>query len=63
MTDRRCTSALEDVILRIGAVAEAHAEIAELDANPVIVSREGATIVDARVRVGVPPPRPPLSAR
>lgn len=56
-------AALENVILRIGAVAEAHPEIAELDANPVIVSAQGATIVDARVRIGAPLPRPPLSAR
>ncbi|HUG05873.1 MAG TPA: acetate--CoA ligase family protein [Candidatus Limnocylindria bacterium] len=43
--------ALEDVVLRLGAMADAHPEIAELDANPVIVSPGGASIVDARIRV------------
>jgi acetyl coenzyme A synthetase (ADP forming)-like protein len=42
---------LEDTIMRIAAMADAHPEIAELDANPVIVAPGGASIVDARVRV------------
>ena len=51
--------ALEDVLLRIGAMVEAHPEIAEMDCNPVIVSPSGAMIVDARVRVeAVAPPGP-----
>jgi acyl-CoA synthetase (NDP forming) len=49
-------AALEDVALRVGAMADAHPEIAELDCNPVIVGPEGAAIVDARIRVA--PPRP-----
>jgi acetyl coenzyme A synthetase (ADP forming)-like protein len=44
-------AALEDIVMRLGAMADAHPEIAELDANPVIVSPGGASIVDARVRV------------
>lgn len=44
-------AALEGMLLRVGAMADAHPEIAELDANPVIVSADGAVIVDARVRV------------
>ncbi|MDE3112000.1 MAG: acetate--CoA ligase family protein [Chloroflexota bacterium] len=55
--------ALEDVVLRIAAMADEHPEIAELDANPVIVSACGATIVDARVRVAPPGSVRPLAAR
>ncbi|MEX2394883.1 MAG: GNAT family N-acetyltransferase, partial [Actinomycetota bacterium] len=44
-------AALEDVIHRIGALVEAHPEIAELDCNPVIVSTDSAVVVDARIRV------------
>jgi acetyl coenzyme A synthetase (ADP forming)-like protein len=44
-------SALEEVILRVGALADAHPDIAELDANPVVVLERGAVVVDARVRV------------
>ncbi len=56
-------AALEDVVLRVGAMADQHPEIVELDANPVIVSPRGATIVDARVRVAQPPAVTPLAAR
>jgi acetyl coenzyme A synthetase (ADP forming)-like protein len=55
--------ALEDVLARVSALVEAHPELAEMDLNPVIVLPEGAAIVDARVRVEVPPPPRPLSAR
>jgi acyl-CoA synthetase (NDP forming) len=59
----RAVAALEDVLLRISALADSHPEIAELDCNPVIVTTDGAVVVDARVRVeGVDPPRP-LGAR
>jgi hypothetical protein len=44
------------------AFAEEHAEIAEVDMNPVIVSAQGAVVVDARVRVEQPPPRRPWPA-
>ena len=60
----RCdVGALEDVLLRISALAEQHPHIAELDCNPVIVSVSGAIVVDARVRVAPAPPRRPLGAR
>lgn len=44
-------AALEDVLLRVGAMVDAHPEIAEMDLNPVIVLPHGALIVDARVRI------------
>ena len=55
--------ALEDILLRIGVLVENHPAVVELDCNPVMVSPEGAVIVDARVRVeAVKPPRP-MAAR
>jgi acetyl coenzyme A synthetase (ADP forming)-like protein len=53
--------ALEDVMLRVGAMADAHPEIAELDCNPVVVGA-GAAIVDARIRVAPPSPVAPWPA-
>jgi acyl-CoA synthetase (NDP forming)/GNAT superfamily N-acetyltransferase len=55
-------AALEDIVVRIGALAAAHPEIAELDLNPVVVFPEGALVVDARVRVEPPATRPPFPA-
>lgn len=43
--------AVTDALLRLGAMVEAHAQIAELDANPLLAGPDGALIVDARVRV------------
>jgi hypothetical protein len=43
--------ALEDVILRIGRMAEAHPELVEMDCNPVIVLTDRAVVVDAMVRI------------
>ena len=45
------TGALEDLLLRVGRLAEDVPELAELDLNPVVVSPEGAVVVDARVRL------------
>jgi acetyl coenzyme A synthetase (ADP forming)-like protein len=56
-------AALQDLVLRVGLLADNHPEIAELDLNPVIAGPEGAIIVDVRVRVELPPPSLPLSAR
>jgi acetate---CoA ligase (ADP-forming) len=55
-------AAVEDLVIRVGALAAAHPEIAELDCNPVIASAAGAVVVDARVRLGPPPERRPLGA-
>ncbi|MBA2272525.1 MAG: GNAT family N-acetyltransferase [Actinobacteria bacterium] len=55
--------ALEDVLLRIGALVENHPAVVELDCNPVMVSPDGAVIVDARVRVEPAGAPAPISAR
>src|SRR5665213_406306 len=56
-------SALEDVLLRVSALVEAHQEVAEMDLNPLIVHAEGAVAVDARIRLEPGPPRPPIGSR
>jgi acyl-CoA synthetase (NDP forming)/L-amino acid N-acyltransferase YncA len=43
--------ALEDVLVRISALAAAHPEVLELDCDPLLVDAEGAVAVDARIRV------------
>ena len=55
--------ALEDVLLRVSALVEAHPEIVEMDLNPLIVHPAGAVVVDARIRLEPGEPRPPLGAR
>ena len=49
-------AALEELLLRVGALVEAHPEIAEMDLNPVVALPDGPVAVDARVRVETPPP-------
>jgi len=57
----RCdVGAIEEVLLRVSAMVEAHPEIVELDCNPLIARPEGAVIVDARVRVEAASPSPPV---
>ena len=56
-------SALEDVILRVNALVEAHPEVAEMDLNPVIVHTDGAVVVDARIRLEPGSPKAPIGAR
>ncbi len=55
-------AAVTDALLRLGAMVEAHPEIAELDANPLLASAAGAVIVDARVRVAPAQAIRPLGA-
>src|SRR5918994_4512027 len=50
--------ALEQLLLRIGRLAEEVPEVAEMDCNPVIVSQEAATVVDVKVRLVPLPPSP-----
>jgi acetate---CoA ligase (ADP-forming) len=56
-------AALEDLLLRLSALVEAHPQVAELDCNPVKALPEGALVVDARVRVEPATPGLPLAAR
>ena len=60
---RADVAALEDMLLRIGALVENHPTVVEMDCNPVMVSPQGAVIVDARVRIEPSRPAVPMSAR
>lgn len=60
---RADVAALEELLLRVSAMVEAHPEVAEMDLNPVMVLPTGCTVVDARVRVELPQPPLPLGAR
>ncbi len=51
-------AAVEDVLLRVSAMVQAHPEIAELDCNPLIAGPHGVMIVDARLRVAAAEPAP-----
>lgn len=56
-------SALEDVLVRVSAMVEAHAEVAEMDLNPLIADPSGVVVVDARVRLETGAPKRPVGAR
>jgi len=60
---RADVAALEDLLLRVGALVEAHPQVAELDLEPVRALACGVVVVDARVRVETASPRPPLASR
>ncbi len=56
LTGYRCaspvdTAAVEDLLLRLGRLAEDLPEVAELDLNPVIASPGGLAIVDIKIRL------------
>jgi acetyl coenzyme A synthetase (ADP forming)-like protein len=53
-------AAVQDVLLRVSALVDAHPEIVELDCNPLIARPDGVMIVDARVRVEVAAPPAPV---
>lgn len=55
--------ALVQTILRVGALADAHPEIAEMDCNPVMVLPTGVRVVDVRVRIRTSPPTTPFASR
>jgi acetate---CoA ligase (ADP-forming) len=62
---KRDVAALEEVILRLGALVEDHPEVAELDLNPLFVlgTGLGAAVADARVRVAEGSVGLPLGAK
>jgi acetate---CoA ligase (ADP-forming) len=55
--------AVVDVLLRVSALVEAHAQVAEMDLNPLVVHTSGARAVDARIRLEPAVARRPLGAR
>jgi acyl-CoA synthetase (NDP forming) len=45
------TAAVEDLLLRLGRLAQDVPEVAELDLNPVLVGADGAVAVDTKLRL------------
>jgi acetate---CoA ligase (ADP-forming) len=60
---RADVGALEDALLRISVMVEDLHQIVEVDCNPITVHEQGATIVDARVRVATSEPPSRLARR
>ncbi len=55
--------AIEDLVLRVSALAIGQPAVVEMDCNPVVVLERGAVVVDARVRVQAPTPHAPFAGR
>ena len=55
--------ALQELLLRVSAMVEAHHEIAELDLNPVIAGPGGAVAVDFPDQGAERTAAPPVAAR
>jgi acyl-CoA synthetase (NDP forming) len=57
------TTALEDVLARLGRLAEDLPEVAELDLNPLLVFPDGIAAVDAKLRLHPTGPEPDPTRR
>ncbi len=57
------TASLQDLLERVAQLAGHLPAISELDLNPVIVTPEGAIVVDARIKVAPAPAGPPPDLR
>lgn len=57
------TAAVEDLVLRLGRLAEDLPEVAELDLNPVLVNAHGAIAVDVKLRLAAIGPEPDPAVR
>lgn len=56
-------AALEDLVLRVAALAEDNPEVRALNLDPVIASPEGVFVTNARIVLGAPPTRPDTGPR
>jgi acyl-CoA synthetase (NDP forming)/RimJ/RimL family protein N-acetyltransferase len=57
------TAAVEDLLLRLGRLAEELPEVAELDLNPILVGPHGAIAIDAKLRLAAIGPEPDAALR
>ena len=55
-------AALEDVLVRLSVLADAHPEVSEVDCDPVLVSEIGAVVAGVRIRVRPAGPARPFPA-
>ncbi|WP_236788637.1 bifunctional GNAT family N-acetyltransferase/acetate--CoA ligase family protein [Amycolatopsis sp. GM8] len=56
-------AALQDMVLRVAALAEDNPEVRALTLDPVMASPEGAFVANARIVLGPPPARPDTGPR
>jgi hypothetical protein len=56
-------AAVEDLLLRVGLLADLVPEVAELTMNPVLISTTSATAVDLSIRVARPSADPTPASR
>jgi acyl-CoA synthetase (NDP forming) len=56
-------ASLEDLLLRVSALAEDLPQVVEMDLNPVRVGERGVWVLDARVRVELVQPTPRVARR
>jgi acyl-CoA synthetase (NDP forming) len=56
-------AALEDMVLRVAALAEDTPEVRSLSLDPILASRSGAFVANARIMLGAPPSRPDSGPR
>ncbi|WP_216207938.1 bifunctional acetate--CoA ligase family protein/GNAT family N-acetyltransferase [Amycolatopsis aidingensis] len=56
-------AALEDLVLRVAALAEDNPEVRSLALEPILASPEGAFVANARLVLGPPPSRPDTGPR
>src|SRR5262249_9776854 len=57
------TAAVEDLLLRLGRLAEDLPEVAELDLNPVLAGPDGVVAVDVKLRLAVVGEEPDAQVR
>ncbi|WP_101434836.1 bifunctional GNAT family N-acetyltransferase/acetate--CoA ligase family protein [Amycolatopsis echigonensis] len=56
-------AALQDMVLRVAALAEDNPEVRSLALDPILASPDGAFVANARLVVGAPPTRPDTGPR
>ncbi|PXY19552.1 bifunctional GNAT family N-acetyltransferase/acetate--CoA ligase family protein [Prauserella muralis] len=56
-------AALQDLVLRVAALAEDNPEVRSLTLDPILASPEGAFVTNARIVLGPPPSRPDSGPR
>lgn len=56
-------AALQDIVLRVAALAEDNPEVRSMTLDPILASPDGAFVANARIVLGPPPTRPDTGPR
>ncbi|AIG78230.1 Hypothetical protein AJAP_26915 [Amycolatopsis japonica] len=56
-------AALQDIVLRVAALAEDNPEVRSMTLDPILASPDGAFVANARIVLGPPPSRPDTGPR